>query len=114
MSGTIYVTAKRFRVPAVRFTLADKHNREMARAYLYLLSNDLHREPYGYVEDVFVELPYRQRGLAKKLLLRLIAEAKRLKCYKLVTGSRYTRPWVHRLYLSLGFQDHGKEFRMDL
>ncbi len=28
---------------------------EIARAYLYFLKNDLHKKPFGFMEDVFVQ-----------------------------------------------------------
>jgi GNAT superfamily N-acetyltransferase len=86
---------------------------EVARASLYLISNDLHAEPYGLLEDVFVEETLRGKGLATELVNAVIVRAKEEGCYKLVGQSRYGREHVHALYLKLGFKDHGKNFRMD-
>jgi len=44
---------------------------------------------------------------------RVVAEAKRHRCYKLIATSRHARNRVHALYDRLGFKDHGKEFRVD-
>ncbi|MBI5398255.1 GNAT family N-acetyltransferase [Candidatus Woesearchaeota archaeon] len=88
--------------------------KEVGRAYLYILHNDLHKEPFGFLEDVFVEEAYRGQGLGTKILTALIDEAKRRGCYKLVGTSRHARPKVHELYKSLGFKDQGREFRLDL
>jgi len=44
---------------------------------------------------------------------RVVAEAKRRRCYKLIATSRYARNRVHALYDRLGFKDHGREFRID-
>lgn len=86
----------------------------IGRAYLYILKNDLHPEPFGFMEDVFVEEQYRKHGIGKQLVEVLIAEAKIQGCYKLIGTSRSERPQVHEFYKKFGFQDYGKEFRMDL
>ncbi|MBI2665307.1 GNAT family N-acetyltransferase [Candidatus Woesearchaeota archaeon] len=87
--------------------------KEIARAFLYLIYNDLHTLPYGLMEDVFVDEAYRGSGYGKIIIKELIDEAKKLGCYKLVGFSRYDRENVHKLYLNFGFRDFGKEFRMD-
>jgi len=65
------------------------------------------------MEDVFISEECRGRGLGTKLANKLIAEAKKQNCYKLVACSRHSRPRVHKMYLKLGFQDWGKEFRIN-
>ena len=86
---------------------------EVARAYLYLMHNDLHREPFGLMEDVFVDESQRGEGLGTKLVNEVVAAAKENGCYKLIATSRDSRPKVHELYCRLGFSDHGREFRID-
>ena len=83
-------------------------------AYLYIMHNDLHKEPFGFMENVFVHEKYRGKGLGTQLVQRIIEEAKRENCYKLIGPSRYGKPAVHALYEKIGFKDHGKEFRIDL
>lgn len=87
--------------------------REVARAYLYILKNDLHNEPFGFMEDVFVDENYRSQGLGTKIIKELIKLARQNKCYKLIGTSRQERPKVHRWYLNFGFKNRGKEFRID-
>ncbi|MEY4744540.1 MAG: hypothetical protein RL272_485 [Candidatus Parcubacteria bacterium] len=85
----------------------------VGRAYLYVLTNGLHDRPFGFMEDVFVEPEHRGGDIGTALVMRVIAEAKKRGCYKLVATSRHERDRVHALYLKLGFKDHGKEFRID-
>lgn len=98
---------------AIKFT-AEENGKILGRAYLYILYNDLHKEPFGFMEDVFVEEESRGRGIGTKLINGIIAEAKKENCYKLICTSRYENVKVHALYDKLGFKDHGKEFRIDL
>lgn len=88
------------------------HSEEVGHAYLYVLKNDLHERPFGFMEDVFVNEGHRNEGLGKSLVRTVIAEAKRRNCYKLVATSRTERDQVHSFYEHLGFTDHGKEFRI--
>ncbi len=90
-----------------------KDGKEIGHAYLYLLANDLHEGPFGFMEDVFVEEEHRKSGIGTMLVNALIEEAKKRGCYKLIGTSRLERPKVHELYTKIGFKDHGKEFRID-
>ncbi len=87
--------------------------REVGRAYLYILFNDLHQRPFGLMEDVFIDESLRGQGMGTELVKKIIEEAGRQNCYKLICTSRYSKPKVHKLYESLGFKEHGKEFRID-
>jgi GNAT superfamily N-acetyltransferase len=71
--------------------------------------NDLHKEPFGLLEDV----SQRGGGLGSALVKEVIAAARELGCYKLVATSRTSRSKVHELYERLGFEKHGVEFRID-
>lgn len=92
----------------------DEEGREIAHAYLYLIKNDLHEQPYGLMEDVFVGEGYRGSGIGTKIIEALIQKAKEEKCYKLIGTSRKENKRVHVLYKKIGFQEWGREFRMDI
>lgn len=104
---------KKIHTGAFRLSLA-KDGQEIGHAYLYLIDNDGHDKPYGYMEDVFVEEDHRRNGYGKELVNAVIALAKERECYKIVGTSRYSREGVHDLYTKLGFIDHGKSFRMNI
>lgn len=87
---------------------------EVGRATLYVLQNDLHTEPLGLLEDLYVEEDQRGAGIGTTLVEGAKRVAKGKGCYKLVATSRLERPEVHELYERLGFERHGYEFRMDL
>lgn len=98
---------------SLRFFL-EKDGRVVGSIFLYILKNNLHDEPYGYMEDLVVDEAHRGKGLGTELITAVIDEAKRRGCYKLVGTSRHTRPGVHAWYEKLGFKNYGVEFRMDL
>jgi GNAT superfamily N-acetyltransferase len=97
---------------AVRLSLV-RDDREIGHAYLFLITNDLHDEPYGLLEDVYVDEAYRGQGVGTELVEATIAKATALGCYKLVATSRNTRPEVHEWYERIGFEKNGVAFRMD-
>jgi len=107
------ITQKKARSRGIKFFIM-YDNIEIGRAFLYLMYNDLHKEPFGLLEDVFVDKSYRSQGTGTELVNQIIKEAKKQKCYKLIATSRYSRPKVHALYKRLGFEDRGKEFRLNL
>lgn len=90
----------------------EKDGKEIARAYLFMMHNDLHKRPFGLLEDVFVEEEYRGQGIGTQLVKAVLDTAKN-RCYKLICTSRHSRPKVHDLYQRIGFRNHGLEFRMD-
>src|SRR3989344_2738163 len=91
----------------------EEKGKEIARAYLYIMYNALHKEPFGLLEDVYISESLRGKGFGTKLINEAIKLAKKKKCYKLIATSRYSRPRVHELYKKLGFEDWGKEFRIN-
>lgn len=93
--------------------IAEENGEVIGRAFLYILKNDLHKEPFGLMEDVFVEEAHRSRGTGGELVKAVIAEAKAQGCYKLVATSRHENPKAHAFYQRFGFKDQGKEFRMN-
>ena len=96
----------------VKITLEEK-GKVIARAYLYLLGNDLHDRPFGFMEDVFVFEQFRGKGFGEKIVGELIKEAKQRNCYKLICTSRFSNDKAHQLYGKLGFKEQGHEYRMD-
>lgn len=90
-----------------------EQDKEVARARLYVLKNDLHSEPFGFIEDVYVQEDCQGKGYGTKIIKLLIEKAKECKCYKLICTSRLTKPGVHSFYNKLGLKKYGYEFRID-
>jgi len=101
-----------FGLQGKRITL-EQDNQEIARISVIYIKNDLHEEPYGLIEDLYIDESFRGKGLARKLFEAAIQTCKEQGCYKIVATSRYSRTSVHDFYLRLGFKDYGKEFRLD-
>ncbi len=83
-------------------------------AFLYVIAQDRHKEPYGLMENVYIEPEYRGKGLGIKLVELLIEEAKKQQCYKIIGTSKHHKTNVHAFYTKLGFKNIGIKFRMDL
>jgi len=105
--------SKENRSYAIKAT-AEENGMILGSAYLYIMFNDLHEEPFGFLENVFVKEESRGKGIGSKLVEAIIMEAKKQSCYKIICTSRYKNPEVHAFYNKLGFKDYGKEFRIDL
>ena len=98
----------------IRITATDDRGAECGRVYLYILHNDLHQEPFGFIEDMFVREDMRKHGVGSQLLEKLLATAKEAGCYKVLGTSRFAREDVHAWYEKRGFTKCGYEFRIDL
>lgn len=97
-----------------KILILDDKNTEVARAYLYILFNDIHKKPFIFIEDVFVIERHRGRGFGKKIINYALQTAKAKDCYKIILTSRHSSPGVHKFYQKQGFIDWGKEFRMNI
>lgn len=107
------ITSKTIKLRGIRVSV-EINKKEAARAFLYILRNYPEQKPYGFMAEIFVDENQRGNGVGTKLLNRLIEEAKKNRCYKIVGTSRYGRKRVHKFYKALGFKKVGYEFRMDL
>lgn len=94
--------------------LAEDGGEVLGSVYLYMMFNDLHKEPFGFLENVFVKEESRGKGVGSGLVRAAIFEAKKQNCYKLICTSRRENSELHGWYERLGFKDYGKEFRIDL
>lgn len=88
-------------------------NKEIGRVFLYILYNNLHKRPFGLIEDVFVNENYRNLGLGSKLVTAVIAEAKKRRCYKVIATSRSSKPELKKFYKRFGLEVWGVEYRID-
>ncbi len=98
---------------AIRISATDG-DKEIGHAFLFLITNDLHKEPYGLLEDLKIEEDFQGNGYGPKLTEEIIRVAKERGCYKLLATSRFSREHVHRMYEKLGFEKNGYDFRMNL
>ena len=107
------INSKEISVNGIKYFI-EQEGQEIARAYLYILHNDLHLRPFGFMEDVNVHRNFQNIGIGRTLVTRIIEEARKRDCYKLICTSRDENKNVHRLYEKLGFKDYGIEFKMNL
>ncbi len=111
----MHIHQKSIQSNSIKFFILDQiTNKEIARVFLYLLHNDLHKEPFGFIEDLYVEETHRGHGFGTQLITHVIAQAKAHHCYKLICTSRHTKEKIHQMYEKHGFKNYGLEFRMDL
>ncbi|MCF6276225.1 MAG: GNAT family N-acetyltransferase [Candidatus Magasanikbacteria bacterium] len=88
---------------------------EAGHVYLYIMTNDLNKRPFGFIEDLFVENWARGLGCGKKLMEELEKEAEKKDCYKIVGCFRNSKTGLIKFYKSLGYDcEYGREFRKDL
>ena len=98
---------------AVKITAKDS-GKVIGWAFLYVLKNDRHDEPFGFLENVYVEADFRGAGVGTKLVEAVIAQAKKYDCYKLIGTSRKSNTKAHAFYQRFGFHEQGIEFRLNL
>lgn len=92
---------------------AQENGMEIGHAFLYFIRNNLHEQPYAYLEDVFVVEQFRSQGTGTILLREIMDEARMRGCYKIIATSRTERQFIHDWYEKFGFKKYGLEFRLD-
>ncbi|MCG8351399.1 MAG: GNAT family N-acetyltransferase [Chloroflexales bacterium] len=82
---------------------------------LLIMDNLAHMgTPSGVVEDVVIRSRSQGRGIGKAMMRFAIEQCRKAGCYKLVLSSNLKRASAHRFYETLGFQQHGYSFVVDL
>jgi GNAT superfamily N-acetyltransferase len=92
----------------------EKNNKEIGRGFLFILNNSLHKDPFGFIEDVFIHESHRGHGLGTQIILASIEEAKSAGCYKIICNAKSNNLQAHKLYNKLGFEIKGYKFRINL
>lgn len=64
--------------------------------------------PFGVIENVIVDVPWRNRGIATSLLRKAGHLAREAVCYKLMLMSNRKRVEAHPLYRKCGFESDSK------
>ncbi len=90
----------------------EENEKVIGRVRLYVLFNELHDEPFGLMEDLFVSENNRKQGYGGKLIAAAIDEARKNHCYKFIFTC--SRDELYGWYEQQGFKKYGLEFRMNL
>lgn len=88
--------------PKTIFVVAKDGEKTLGMATAYLVGK--FGKTIGYVEDVIVNETHRGQGLGRKLLEKIIDEAKRSGVRQLYLTSRDGRTAANALYQKLGFE----------
>jgi GNAT superfamily N-acetyltransferase len=82
---------------------------------LLVMDNLLHRgAPSGVIEDVGVAPELHGRGIGKAMMQHAMKLCRDHGCYKLALSSNAKRSSAHAFYASLGFEQHGVSFHVEL
>lgn len=85
------------------------HDRIVATCYLNVIPN-LSRDasPYGLIENVVVDLEFRNEGYGKEIMRHALDRAWKLGCYKVMLQTGSKRESTHKFYESCGFSADDK------
>jgi GNAT superfamily N-acetyltransferase len=101
--------------PRQRLFVAERDGVVVGTLCLIVVPNLSHRgTPYALIENVVVDESARSSGVGDAMMVRAVAEAKTMGCYKVALTSNKRRPDAHRFYERLGFKATSEGFRLDL
>lgn len=82
---------------------------------LLIMDNLIHGgAPSGIVEAIAVDPEFQNQGVGKQMMQFAMVRCQEFGCYKLTLSANLTRDRAHSFYESLGFQQHGYSFMVDL
>ncbi len=82
---------------------------------LLIMDNLIHGgRSSGIVEAVAVDPEFQSQGVGKQMMQFAMDRCREFGCYKLTLSANVTRDRAHGFYESLGFQQHGYSFIVDL
>jgi ribosomal protein S18 acetylase RimI-like enzyme len=106
------------RYPSYRLFVAldDSAHTTVVGSYALLVMHNLaHRgTPSAIAEDVVVAQACQGRGIGRQMMAHAMAQACKAGCYKLALSSNRKRTAAHAFYESLGYEQHGMSFLIDL
>jgi len=107
------IKRKEMYAEAIKFYI-EKEEKEVARAYLYLLGDDSSAGLFGFLHDFYVDAYAEGEDYGFMLAQEIIKEARERGCYKLISTKRHdSGKRMQKLYEKLGFKGFGLEFRID-
>ncbi len=68
-------------------------------------------DPVGHIEDIVVDKDYRRMGIGSKIVMLLLDESMKYKCYKTILNCSSNNV---KFYEKMGFYNSGSEMRNDL
>ena len=98
---------------AVKISL-EENGKVLGWAYVLIQYQDRHKEPYAYLENVYVEPGHQKAGYGTQLVKLALEEARARGCYKIIGTSKHHKKTVHEFYQKNGFTKYGYAFRIDL
>lgn len=103
------------RYPNYHLYVATVEERIVGTFALLIMDNLAHLgAPSGVVEDVGVLPAYQGQGIGRRMMAYALDLCRGAGCYKLTLSSNLRRVQAHAFYASLGFEQHGLSFRMEL
>ena len=101
--------------PNYRLFVACENDAIVGTFALLVMHNLAHQgTPSAIVEDVVVSEAYQSQGIGRDMMQHAMALAREAGCYKLVLSSNQKRERAHAFYESLGFQQHGFSFSIEI
>lgn len=99
--------------PKRELLVAEYKGEVVGTVALFIIPNLSHgATPYALVENLVVNLKYRRKGIATKLMEYTIARARQEGCHRIELCSSKVRRDAHRLYKSVGFKPEAYGFRI--
>jgi len=103
--------------PDTTVYVAEAEGQLVACATFLVLANlSYDCRPTGFIEAMRVSGAHRRKGIASRLLLRILDDARRRGCHKiqLLAHKRHADDGAHALYRSVGFEEEAAGFRLYL
>ena len=107
------ITTKKIPTYGLRYSVK-RRGKEIGRAFLYFMYNDIKGKWFGYIEDLHIDELYRGKGIGSNLIKLMIKRCKKEGGYKVELVTGYDNTGARALYEKLGFKKLGTDYKMYL
>ncbi len=94
----------------IKYFGAVENGKVVSSCYCVIIPNlTNYNQPICFVENVVTDIDFRKMGLARKVIEKVVEEAKKENCYKVILQSGIARKEAHRFYENVGFNGESKK-----
>ncbi|MBQ1593008.1 MAG: GNAT family N-acetyltransferase, partial [Treponema sp.] len=94
----------------IKYFGALENGKVVSSCYCVIIPNlTNYNQPICFVENVVTDSDFRKMGLARKVIEKVVEEAKKENCYKVILQSGIARKEAHRFYENVGFNGESKK-----
>lgn len=112
--GSVKIIEREIDPRGVRISINDEAGTEIAHAYVFILCNDFHDDPFAFVGEVMIAKSDRlqEQRIAKELKQKIMEVIKYHCCYEIIACDQNVRTRTRQFYQDMDFVSNGRQLKL--